>query len=135
LSANTGFQQLRDTAWLVEHNYQDDMNHDVDLDDALSFVVKRIEEEATLSGKLLTEEEGLLLNNLPTTPLFPMTASSDPEFLVPRDLAYERLIALQKRRGSMTFESIPYQIANGDTRQQFANSISIPCRGFCSGQE
>jgi hypothetical protein len=77
----------------VEHNNQDFMNHDVDLDDALSFVVKRIEGEATRSGKPLTEEEGLLLNNLPTTPLFP-TASSDPEFPplpVPRDLAYERL--------------------------------------------
>jgi hypothetical protein len=61
----------------VEHNNQDFMNHDVDLDDALSFVVKRIEGEATLSGKPLTEEESLLLNNLPTTPLFPLTASSD----------------------------------------------------------
>jgi hypothetical protein len=75
------------------------MNHDADLDDALSFVVERIEREATRSGKPLTEEEGSLLNNLPTTPLFPLSATSDPEFLplpVPRDLAYERLIALAK---------------------------------------
>jgi hypothetical protein len=83
----------------VEHNNQDFMNHDVDLDDALSFVVKRIEVEATRSGKPLTEEEGKLLNNLPTAPLFPLTASATPEFPprpVPRDLAYERLIALAK---------------------------------------
>ena len=75
------------------------MNHDVDLDDALSFVVKRIEGEATRSGKALTEEEGLLLNNLPTAPLFPLTASGDPEsppIPIPKDLAYERLIALAK---------------------------------------
>ena len=75
------------------------MNRDVDLDDALSFVVKRIETEATRSGKPLTEEEGLLLNNLPTAPLFPLTTSSGPEFPplpVPRHLAYERLIALAK---------------------------------------
>jgi len=75
------------------------MNHDVDLDDALSFVVKRIEGEATRSGKALTEEEGLLLNNLPTAPLFPLNATGDPEsppIPIPRDLAYERLIALAK---------------------------------------
>ena len=75
------------------------MNHDADLDGALGFVVKRIEGEATRSGRPLAEEEGLLLNNLPTAPLFALTASSDPEFPplpVPRDLAYERLIALAK---------------------------------------
>jgi hypothetical protein len=83
----------------VEHNKQDCMNHDTDLDNALSFVVRRIEGEATRSGKPLTEEQGSLLNDLPTTPPFPVTASSDPEFPllpVPRDLAYERLIALAK---------------------------------------
>jgi hypothetical protein len=59
------------------------MNGNVDLDDALTFVVKRIEREATRSGKPLTEDEILLLNNLPTTPLFPLTGYSDPEFPPP----------------------------------------------------
>jgi hypothetical protein len=45
------------------------MNHDVDLEDALSFIVQRIEGEATRSGRPLTENEGFLLNNLPTAPL------------------------------------------------------------------
>jgi len=54
------------------------MNQDPDLKDALSFLVKRIEGEATRSDKPLTEEEGFLLNNLPTAPLFPLTGSSDP---------------------------------------------------------
>lgn len=76
------------------------MDRDTDLGDALSFVVKRIEGEATRSGKPLTEEESLLLKNLPTTPLFAVTEPIDPEFPpalpVPRDLAYERLIALAK---------------------------------------
>jgi hypothetical protein len=75
------------------------MRHDADLERALSFVVMRIEGEATRSGEPLTEEEGLLLNNLPTAPLFPLESSGDPEspsMPVPRDLAYERLIALAK---------------------------------------
>jgi hypothetical protein len=75
------------------------MNPNADLEDALTFVVRQIEGEATRSGKPLTEEEGLLLNNLPIAPLFPVTAHSDPEFPpmpVPRDLAYERLIFLAK---------------------------------------
>jgi hypothetical protein len=84
----------------VEHNRQGFMNEHADLDDALSFVVKRIEREATRSGKPLTEEESLLLNNLPTAPLFAVMEPMDPEFPpplpVPRDLAYERLIALAK---------------------------------------
>jgi hypothetical protein len=76
------------------------MNHDADLDEALSFVVRKIEGEATRSGKPLSEEEGILLNNLPTSPLFPMGPSGDPEFPapmpIPKDLAYERLIVLAK---------------------------------------
>jgi hypothetical protein len=53
------------------------MNPDADLEDALTFVVRRIEGEAMRSGKPLTEDEGLLLNNLPITPLFPLTPGSD----------------------------------------------------------
>ena len=93
-------QYLHYAAWFVEHNNQEFMNHDVDLGDALNFVVKRIEGQATRSGKPLTEEEGFLLNNLPTAPIFPLTASTSPEFPplpVPRDLAYEQIDCLSKR--------------------------------------
>lgn len=75
------------------------MNRDSDLDGALNSIVKRIEREASRSGKPLTEEEALLLNNLPTAPLFPLSGPGDPEYAplpVPRDVAYERLIALAK---------------------------------------
>lgn len=87
------------------------MNPDADLEDALTFVVRRIEGEAMRSGKPLTEDEGLLLNNLPITPLFPLTPGNDPEFPpmpVPRDLAYERLIALAKeaRRDDLRVDSM-----------------------------
>jgi hypothetical protein len=98
------------------------MNHDVDLDDALSFVVKRIEAEAARSGNPLTHEEGALLNNLPTAPLFPMTASIRPEFQplpVPRDLAYEKLIALAKeaRQHDVRVESM------SDHRWRYAATV------------
>jgi hypothetical protein len=39
-----------------------------DLDAALRFVIGRIEEEANQSGKPLSDEERLLLNNLPKDP-------------------------------------------------------------------
>jgi hypothetical protein len=76
------------------------MNKDADLDNVLSFVVKRIEGEAERVGEPLTGEEASLLQDLPTAPLFPLTVSGDPEFPppmpIPRDLAYERVIALTK---------------------------------------
>jgi hypothetical protein len=98
------------------------MHQDPDLNDALSFLIKRIAEEATRSGKPLTEEEGFLLNNLPTAPLFPLTGPSDPEFptlSVPRDLAYERLIALAK-------EARQYDVrvdSTGDRRWRYAATV------------
>jgi hypothetical protein len=73
------------------------MNQDTDLDDALNFVENEIQREASQSGQPLTEEEGILLNNLPTAPVFPLTSATDPaQRPVPRDLAYERLIAVAK---------------------------------------
>jgi hypothetical protein len=87
-------------AVFVEHNGQGFMNSDGDLDNILSFVVKRIEGEAKRLGKPLSDEEALLLNDLPTAPLFPQTVTGDPELPppmpIPRDLAYERLIALAR---------------------------------------
>jgi hypothetical protein len=40
-----------------------------DLDAALRFVIRRIEDEANRSGKPLSDEEQLVLNNLPKDPL------------------------------------------------------------------
>jgi hypothetical protein len=61
--------------------------------------MERIEEEATRSGELLTDEQRFLLNNLPRYSALPMTHVPDPEYppiLVPRDFVYERLIALAR---------------------------------------
>ena len=70
------------------------MDRTADLDSALSFVIGRIAEQATVSGKPLSDEQRLLLNYLPSeTP-----ANWDPEFpvLVPRNINLERVCALGK---------------------------------------
>lgn len=75
------------------------MHRSVDLDHALAFVIERIEDAATRSGEPLTDEQRFLLNSLPRYSTLPMTNVADPEYptmLVPRDVAYERLIALAK---------------------------------------
>jgi len=65
-----------------------------DLDAALAFVKRRIEEQGHRSGNPLDDEERLLLNNLPTTS--PIIHYPDPEFPVPipRDFAFEKLCKL-----------------------------------------
>jgi len=45
------------------------MDRKGDLDAALSFVIGRVKEQATLSGERLNEEQRLLLNNLPSLPV------------------------------------------------------------------
>jgi hypothetical protein len=70
-----------------------------DLKTALTFVISRIEREATLSGLPLDEDERLLLNNLPKTPRMPEISVGDPGFSTDirlRDIIYERLCALAK---------------------------------------
>ncbi len=70
------------------------MDRTADLDSALSFVIRRIAEQAKLSGESLSEEQRLLLKYLPSeTP-----ANWDPEFLVlvPRNINLERVCALGK---------------------------------------
>src|ERR1022692_55715 len=70
-----------------------------DLDAALRFVIGRIEAEANRSGKPLSDEERLLLNNLPKGPPLFQTSGGYEEFppvVVPRDTTYERLCALAK---------------------------------------
>lgn len=73
------------------------MDRNADLEHALAFVIDRIEQEATRSGYPLTDEQRFLLNDLPRDSTLPMTNVNDPEYppmIVPRDVAYERLIAL-----------------------------------------
>ena len=69
------------------------MDQTADLDSALSFVIRRIGEQATRSGEPLSQEQRMLLNYLPTSP----PASAGPgESPVPRNFDYERLCALGK---------------------------------------
>jgi hypothetical protein len=70
-----------------------------DLDTALGFVIRRIEEEALRSGEPLSDEQRFLLNHLPKDSALPQPYAGDPEFppvLVLRDTTYERLCALAK---------------------------------------
>jgi hypothetical protein len=65
-----------------------------DLDAALEFVTRRIEQEAGQSGDPLSDDQLGLLRYLPRHNVLP----PDPEYpmLLPRDIAYERLCALAK---------------------------------------
>jgi len=70
------------------------MDRTADLDAALSFVILRVEERATLSGEPLNEEQHLMLKYLPSSPpaiSFPNAELSSP---VPRNIDLERLCAL-----------------------------------------
>lgn len=75
------------------------MDRTADLGAALRFVIGRIEEEAMRSGGPLSDDQHLLLNNLPKHSSLPEIVTGDPEsppLLVPRDTTYERLCALAK---------------------------------------
>jgi hypothetical protein len=92
------------------------MDRNANLEHALAFVIRRIEEEATRSGRPLTDEQRVLLNDLPRDSALPMTNVNDPEYppiMVPRDVAYERLIALARTHATMTSERIRHLISNG----------------------
>jgi hypothetical protein len=67
-----------------------------DLDTALAFVIKQVEEEAMRSGVLLDEDERCLLTHLPTTAVSPDWVDAELPMPVPRDLPYERLCKLTK---------------------------------------
>jgi hypothetical protein len=73
------------------------MDRKTDLQTALRFVVRRIEEQAIASGHPLSEEERLLLKNLPRSNV-DSTSSSEfgPPELVPRNINLERLCTLGK---------------------------------------
>ena len=75
------------------------MNEAAELESALQFVIRRINEEAVQSGEPLTEEQRFLLEHLPTEPVLSETYTVDPEYpplVTPRDLDYEKLCALAK---------------------------------------
>jgi hypothetical protein len=67
-----------------------------DLDTALAFVIRQVEDEAKRSGAPLDDEQRYLLTHLPATS--DLHAWPDPELppLIPRDLAYEKLCSLAK---------------------------------------
>jgi len=72
------------------------MDRTADLEAALSFVIGRIGQQATLSGEPLSEEQHLLLNYLPSSTPAIEFPHPQPPTLVPRDINYERLYALGK---------------------------------------
>lgn len=75
------------------------MDRTADLETALKFVIRRIEEEAARSGLPLTAEQSSLLNHLPKTSALPMAHHGDPgssALFLPRDTDFERLCALAK---------------------------------------
>ena len=97
-----------------------------DLDAALRFVIERIEEEANRSGKPLSDEERLLLNNLPKgPPLFQNSGGYEefPPVVVPRDVTYERLCALAK----LAYQSDRKASAEAGS-WEFAVAVSTLCR-------
>ncbi len=70
------------------------MNHGrmSDLQNALNFVSRRIEEEAVRSSRSLTDDQRFLLANLPSEPVLSEAYSVDPDYpplVTPRDLDYE----------------------------------------------
>src|SRR6267154_5283780 len=72
------------------------MDRTSDLDTALSFVIGRIGQQATLSGEPLSKEQHLLLKCLPSSTPAIEFPHPQPPTLVPRDINYERLCALGK---------------------------------------
>ena len=98
------------------------MNETSDLETALQFVTRRIEEEAMRSGEPLADEELLLLLNLPTDPTLPDPYSIDPEsppLIVPQDLMFERLCALAKAARMQDLQLNP-----NDCNWQFAKAVT-----------
>jgi hypothetical protein len=75
------------------------MDRTTDLETAVGFVVRRIEELAKESGHPLNDEEHLLLKTLPqsnTSLSWMMAPELGPPNLIPRNMNLERLCALAK---------------------------------------
>src|ERR1700689_551627 len=94
----------------------------LDLETALQFVTRRIEEEAMRSGDPLTDEQRHLLLNLPTHPALPDPYSLDPEsppLFVAQDLMFERLCELAKAAYRQDLQLNP-----DDRNWQFAKAVT-----------
>jgi len=97
------------------------MDETIDLEAALQFVTRRIEEEAARAGEPITDEERTLLEHLPTESAL-ATYSSDPESpasFAPRDLVFERLCALAKAAYRQDLQLDP-----NDANWQFAKAVT-----------
>jgi hypothetical protein len=93
-----------------------------DLNSALEFVFRRIEEESTKSGEQLSGQQRFLLNHLPNnSTAYPAFGSeADPTVvLVPRDLGYERLCALARAAHDGDVRSNP----EAETDWKFAAAV------------
>ena len=98
------------------------MDETIDLEIALQFVTRRIEEEAARAGEPITDEERALLENLPTEPVAPATYAVDPDSpapLAPRDLVFARLCALAKAAYRQDLQLDPH-----DRNWQFAKAVT-----------
>jgi hypothetical protein len=78
-----------------------------DIDTALAFVFKQVEEEAMRSGVPLDEDARYLLTHLPTTAVFSAWVDAEMPMPVPRDLPYERLCKLTKAARAYDLQTRP----------------------------
>jgi len=82
-------------------------NPTADLDTALSFVIDRIEDEATRSGEPLDDEERFFLRHLPANSVIPQSIDPEiPNFIL-RDFQYEKLCELAKAAYSRDLKTNP----------------------------
>lgn len=82
------------------------MHRTADLHAALSFVIRRVEEQAKLSGEPLEEEQRFLLKNLTHSRSMSVWGAHSQR-LVPRNINYERLCALGKAARLNDLQSNP----------------------------
>jgi hypothetical protein len=91
-----------------------------DLDIALGFVLRRIEEEAQRSGEPLTAEQRALLTSLPAdSTLGAHLVGSETTLSLPRDLAFERLCTLAKAAHQQDLQLNP-----NDRNWKFAKAVT-----------
>jgi hypothetical protein len=84
------------------------MDRATDFEVALTFVTRRIEEEAANSGEPFTDQQRLLLNNLPSSsPAASVQFAPESIAPVPRDVNYERLCALARAARLNDLQSVP----------------------------
>ncbi len=109
------------------------MDRNVELERVLVFITERIAAEGVRSGQPLTDEQRLLLNNLPKTCTLPATSFGGPEFSlempVPRNLNYERLIALAKEARRNDLSLNPASVLEWECAVAVSKLNRHPCHG------